>query len=637
MTDPPRQPSGDEGLAPRTGALGGFPAIADYGFLSDCHTGALVGPDGSVEWLCLPRFDSASAFGALLDRDAGFWRFAPPDRVPVARRYLPGTNILETTWSTERGWLVICDFLSIGPWRDDPGDPHERAPTDFDAEHMLIRTARCVQGEVDLNLVVNMLSDYGRSPAGWSLADGHHLAEGRADGLRMRFATDLNLGTELNRLIARHALGDGEGAYCALAWGEGEPPRDLADAEARLDETAEFWRGWLERGSFPDHPWRIHLQRSALALKGLIYAPTGATVAAATTSLPETLGGERNWDYRYTWIRDATFTLWGLHVLGLDAEAFDFMAFVAQVCTQHGDNLQIMYGIGGETELTESTLEHLTGYRNSRPVRIGNAAHVQRQNDVYGSLLDAVYIHLRVNERVPLALWPFLVDNVERAAEVWTEPDQGIWETRGDPRHYVSSKMMCWVALDRGARLAAWREEPEYAERWASIAAEIKAEILERGVSERGVLRQHYDTDALDASALLAPLVRFLPPDDPRLRATVLAIADELDDGGLILRYRVDETDDGLHGEEGTFTICSFWLVSALSEIGEPGRARQLCERLLALGGPLGLYAEELDARSGAHLGNFPQAFTHLALIADETAPRDGGSTAVLGEMTSAG
>lgn len=631
------------GWAPAPGgARGGFPRIADYGFLSDCHTSALVAPDGSVEWLCLPRFDSPSVFGAILDRDAGFWRFAPETRVPVGCRYLPGTNLLETTWSTGRGWLIVRDGLTIGPWRDEDGDPHARPPTDYDAEHMLVRTAECVQGEVDLLLIVNLLSDYGAERPAWSLADDRHLAETDAGELRLHLATDLNMGIEDGRPVARHTLREDETSFCALAWGEGEAPADSADAGRRLDATAEFWRDWLERGEFPDHPWRARLQRSALTLKGLTHSPTGATVAAATTSLPETPGGERNWDYRYTWIRDATFTLWGLHVLGLDADAIDFMDFVAEICSD--SELQIMYGIGGERELPERTLDHLSGYEDSTPVRVGNAAHTQRQNDVYGALLDAVYIHLKVRERVPGILWPILERAVERAAEAWREPDQGIWETRGEPRHYVSSKLMCWVALDRGARLARWRDDGDRADRWAQVADEIRADILSRGVSERGVLRQHYDTDALDASVLLAPLVRFLPPDDERLRATVIAIADELTEGGLVLRYRTDETDDGLSGAEGAFTICSFWLVSALSEIGERERARRLCELLLNLAGPLGLYAEEIEPRTCAHLGNFPQAFTHLALInavshviADEVAGEREEPSAVFREMRSRG
>jgi GH15 family glucan-1,4-alpha-glucosidase len=458
----------------------------------------------------------------------------------------------------------------------------------------------------------------------------------------MVLTSDLNLGIEIARAEARHTLTDGDSCFAALAW-SADPtgPTTRDDAFARLGRTADYWRRWLVGGDFPDHPWRIHLQRSALVLKGLTYAPTGALVAALTTSLPETPGGERNWDYRYTWIRDATFALWALHVLGLDEEADDFGRFIRDLCHEHGNRLQIMYGIGGERDLTESTLDHLSGYEGAQPVRIGNGAYDQRQNDVYGALVDSLYIHSRADRSIPEEVWPIVANQVETAIGIWEEPDQGIWEARGPAKHYVSSKLMCWVAVDRGARLAARRTHcEEQAARWAQIAEEIRADILERGVRD-GVMRQHYETDALDASVLLAPLVRFLPPDHEVIRKTVLAVADGLTDHGLVLRYRVEETEDGLHGEEGTFAICSFWLVSALSEIGEADRARELCEKLLAIAGPLRLYAEEIEPRSHAHLGNFPQAFTHLALInavvhviADEQRTSDEpGRTAVFTEM----
>ena len=338
-------------------------------------------------------------------------------------------------------------------------------------------------------------------------------------------------------------------------------------------------------------------------------------MAAATTSLPETPGGERNWDYRYTWIRDATFMLWGLYTLGFDWEANDFFYFIADVAEAEQGQLQIMYGIDGEDELTEEVLEHLGGYEGARPVRIGNSAYDQDQHDVWGALLDSVYLHTKSRDHLPERIWPILKRQVETALEKWREPDRGIWEVRGEPKHFTSSKLMCWVAADRGARLAELRGELEFAARWQSAADEIKNDICENALDERGVFTQHYDTDALDASVLLMVLTRFLPSDDERIVNTVLAIADELTQDGLVLRYRVQETDDGLEGEEGTFTICSFWLVSALVEIGEQQRATDLCAKLLGYASPLGLYAEEIDARSGRHLGNFPQAFTHLALI----------------------
>jgi alpha,alpha-trehalase len=401
----------------------------------------------------------------------------------------------------------------------------------------------------------------------------------------------------------------------ALAWGNNAPPESTEEAYRRLVWTAHHWQHWLARGTFPDHPWRSYLERSALTLKGLTYAPTGAVAAALTTSLPETPGGERNWDYRYTWMRDSTFTLQALHFLNLDWEADEFMQFVADVQANQDGALQIMYGIDGRRDLTESTRDDLSGYAGARPVRVGNGAFDQRQNDVFGAVLDSVLLHTRRSQRLPRRLWPIVQAQAECASRVWQEPDQGIWEARGKPQHYVSSKLMCWVAMDRAAKLAEIRGDPDVSATWRATADEIHADILAHGVSDQGVLRQHYETDALDASTLLAALFGFLPADDERLRNSVLAIADELTEHGFVLRYRTEETDEGMSGKEGTFLICSFWLVSALAIIGERQRARDLMERLLRLASPLGLYAEEFDADTGHHLGNFPQAFSHLALI----------------------
>jgi GH15 family glucan-1,4-alpha-glucosidase len=598
-----------------------FPPIADYGFLSDCETTALVAPSGSVEWLCLPRMDSPSVFGAMLDRDAGLFRLAPAGvTVPAGRRYLPGTMVLETSWGTRGGWIIVRDALLIGPWHHaaDRSGTHRRAPTDYDADHVLLRTVRCVNGQVQVALDCEPVFEYGRVRATWEYAgaDYHEVvARGEDTDVELRLTTDLNLGIEGPRATARHLMKAGETMFCALSWSEHPPPRTYDDAYARLTWTAHHWQHWLDRGEFPDHPWRSDLQRSALTLKGLTYAPTGAIVAAATTSLPETPGGERNWDYRYSWIRDSTFALWGLYTLGFDWEANDFFYFVADVTEAEQGRLQIMYGIDGRADLPEQTLDHLSGYENARPVRIGNGAHDQHQHDVWGAVLDSLYLHTRSRDHLPERFWPMLITQVEMAAASWREPDAGIWEVRGEPKHFTSSKLMCWVAMDRGARLAELREDWDRAAHWRSVADEIHADICANALDDRGVFTQHYDTTALDASILLMPLVRFLPATDPRVRATVLAIADELSEDGLVLRYRVEETDDGLSGEEGTFTICSFWLVSALCEIGEIERARDLCEKLLAYSSDLGLYAEEIDPRTGRHLGNFPQAFTHLALI----------------------
>jgi alpha,alpha-trehalase len=573
-----------------------------------------------VEWLCLPRIDSPSVFAAILDRAAGGFRVGPADVVvPAARRYLPGSLMVETTWKTRTGWLIVRDALCVGRWYHDQrrSPAWRRAPTDHEAEHVLLRTVRCVNGRVDLALDCEPVFDYGRVPGSWSYAgEGYGEAVATAPGgdLELRLTTNLRVGFEGQGAHARGQLTEGDDVFVALSWSEHAPPRTWEDAAERMWQTAEYWRQWINQGEFPDHPWQGYLQRSALTLKGLTYAPTGALLAAPTTSLPETPGGERNWDYRYTWIRDATFALWGLYSLGLDREANDFFYFVADASAGEED-LQIMYGIDGERELPEQTLEHLSGYRGAQPVRVGNAAHRQRQNDVWGAVLDSVWLHAKSRDHLPGHLWPTLKRQVEQAIEHWHEPDQGIWEVRGPPRHFTSSKVMCWVACDRGARLARLYDEPDSAERWQKAADEIRADILAHGLDARGVFVQHYDTTALDASVLLLPLVRFLPAEDERIRATVLAVAEELSVDGLVLRYRTDQTDDGLAGAEGTFTICSFWLVSALVEIGETARARQLCEKLLSYASPLGLYAEELDPHTGRHLGNFPQAFTHLALI----------------------
>jgi len=599
-----------------------FPGIADYGFLTDCHTGALLASDGSVEWMCLPHFDSPSIFGAILDRGAGSWRVGPYGVfVPAGRRYLPGTNIIETTWMTPQGWLRVCDALTMGEWHDNVrGSSHTRPPTDFDADHLFVRLVECIQGQVQVEMVCEPMLEYGSSPAEWRPADtgaeGGFAMDAASGEHALRLYSDTRMGIEGNRVHSRHTLHEGEKCFCALSWTEAlGGPRTVEQAEERMRRTSQFWRSWLAEGSYPDHPWRLHLQRSALVLKGLTFMPTGALVAAPTTSLPETLRGERNWDYRYCWMRDAAFTLWALHALGLDWEADDFVQYVADLDRNEDGSLQIMYGIKGDMKLEESTLEHLKGYEGARPVRIGNAAFKQRQNDVYGAVLDSVYLHSKERDHIPVRLWPVLVDQVECAAASWKEPDQGIWEARGEPRHYVSSKLMCWVALDRGARLAERRGEEDCTGRWQALAEEVRADILERGVDERGVFRQHYDTDALDASTLLVGLLRFLPRDDERVRATVRAIREELTENGLVLRYRTEDTDDGLSGREGTFLICSFWMVSALSEIGEDREAEHVSERLLSYASPLHLYAEELEASSGRHLGNFPQAFTHLALI----------------------
>ncbi len=620
----------DTGALPETStssSRNSFPPIADYAFLSDCETTCLISSAGSVEWMCAPRPDSPSIFGALLDRSAGHFRLHPYGvSVPAARRYLPGSLILETTWQTQTGWLIVRDALVMGPWHDieSRSNTHRRTPMDWDAEHILLRTVRCVSGSVELVMNCEPSFDYHRVGATWKYcgnAYGEAIAAAQKDPdkhPKLTLTTNLRLGLDGRQARVRTRMKEGDNAFVALSWSEQPPPQTYEQAADKMRQTSEMWREWISIGEFPDHPWRSYLQRSALTLKGLTYSPTGALLAASTTSLPETPRGERNWDYRYAWVRDSTLALWGLYTLGLDHEADDFFSFIAEVsCANEAERrpLQVMYGVGGERELVEEELAHLTGYDGARPVRIGNGAYKQDQHDIWGAILDSVYLHAKSGDDIPETVWLMLKQQVQEAIKHWRDPDHGIWEVRGEPQHFTSSKIMCWVALDRGAKLAELQGERSYAQKWRAIAEEIRADVLRNGVDSRGVLVQRYGSDALDASLLLAVLTRFLPSDDPRIRATVLAIADELTEDGLVLRYRVEQTDDGLAGNEGTFTICSFALVSALTEIGELARAKRLCERLLSLASPLNLYAEEIQPATGRHLGNFPQAFTHLALI----------------------
>ena len=582
--------------------------------------------------------------------------------VPAARRYLPGTMVLETSWGTRGGWIIVRDVLLIGPWHhtDDRSHTHRRTPTDYDADHVLLRSVRCVNGEVQLGLSCEPAFDYGAERARWEYAaEGYHVAVASAEKceFELRLTTDLNLGIEGSRVTARHLIKEGEAVFCALTWSEHPAPTTHEEAYDRLVWTAHHWQHWLDRGHFPDHPWRPDLQRSALTLKGLTYAPTGAIAAAATTSLPETPGGERNWDYRYSWIRDSTFALWGLYTLGFDWEANDFFYFVADVAEAEQSRLQIMYGVDGRAALPEQTLDHLSGYENARPVRIGNDAHSQAQHDVWGAVLDSVYLHTKSRDHLPERVWPLLVEQVECAVERWREPDAGIWEVRGGLRHFTSSKLMCWVALDRGARLAELREDWDRVTRWRGVADEIHADICEHALDPRGVFTQHYDTDALDASVLLMPLVRFLPASDQRIRATVLAIADELTVDGLVLRYRVEETDDGLVRRGGhVHDLLVLARVGAVRDRRARPRARPLREaaglrerpRALRRGDrhphrppprqlPAGVHAPRADQRGDAHhprRGGARVAAHGLRARPGAGGPPGGAAGAVPGRLT---
>jgi len=620
-----------------------FPPIAEYGLLSNCEQSCLVAPDGAVEWLCLPRPDSPSVFAALLDRSAGTFRFGPSNaQVPQQRRYVPGTMVLETTWQTPTGWMTVQDFLAVGPVNDGARRPeYHRAPTDTGAVGALVRIATCISGRVEVMVNCAPLFDYGTAAGTWSYrGEGYTAmtAAAKEGDVQLQLAGSIGLGVLGARGYGRTTLTQGQSAYMVLSWGDTNVPANLEEALAARDTTVGFWRDWLATAQIRDHPWKPYLDRSALTLKALSYKPTGAIMAAATTSLPETPGGERNWDYRFTWIRDSSFMLRALYRLGFGWEAVEYFGFILDAVTGGDLNrppeLQIMYGIGGERDLTEKTLDHLSGYGGARPVRIGNGAWNQKQHDVWGMILDALDIQFRqAAGQIVAPVWDGLATFVDAALEHWREPDQGIWEVRGAPQHFTASKVMCWVAAARGADLAEERGDDKRAQRWRAGADKIKADVLAKDVSSKGVFRQHDKTDDLDASLLLLPIMGFLPPDDDRIKATVLAIADELTEDGLVLRYKTDQTDTGFSGKEGTFTICSFWLVSALAMIGETERAHALCQKLLSFAGPLLLYAEEIDATTGQHLGNFPQAFTHLALIDAvtrliEMEPEEGSSAA---------
>jgi GH15 family glucan-1,4-alpha-glucosidase len=528
--------------------------------------------------------------------------------------------VLETTWKTRTGWVVIRDALCIGPWHHDRERAHRRrrAPDDWEAEHVLLRMAQCAQGVVELQLECEPVFDYGRVRADWSYMGPtyHHAKATAADvPLELVLDTDMRVGFEGSRVNARTTLREGDTAFVALSWSEHGGPHDMADARERMTRTSTYWREWLSRGHFPDHPWRSLLERSALTLKALQYAPTGAIAAAPTTSLPRVPGGERNYDYRYTFLRDAAFTLWGAYTLGLDWEADDFFYFLADQADEYG-GLQNIYGVSGQRELDEQTLDQLEGYGGARPVRVGNASYRYEQHDVRGLILDAAYIHASARDRLPERVWPMVKRQVELAVERWREPDRGIWAQRGEPRHWTTSKVMCWVAADRGARLARLRDEDELEDRWQAAAREIQDDVLANALDDRGVFCAHYETTDLDASVLLMSLVHFLPATDHRLVATVHAIREELSESGVVLRRRPGSTDDGEYTVEGeAFAMCSFWMVFALAEIGELGLARQLCERMLSFASPLSLYAENIDPHSGRHLGNFPHAFTHITLV----------------------
>jgi GH15 family glucan-1,4-alpha-glucosidase len=586
--------------------------IADYALLSDCKSAALVSKGGSVDWLCFPRFDRPSVFGRLLDASAGHWSIRPSGDADVGRRYVDETMVLETTFRTETGTVTLVDALAVG--RNERG--HELGAG---APSVLLRRVTGVNGEVELDLEFAPRPEYGLVHPLLVHVDGGIRARGGADVLALSSPVPIDTVDLVGR--ARFTVRRGDTLAFALAHATTSEPLpsvwSAAEIESRLDDTTTAWRTWSQLHQAYEGPWRDLVHLSGRVLYALTYYPTGAICAAATTSLPETPGGSRNWDYRYSWVRDASFTLQALWVAACPDEAdkfFDFISHSAASELRRGHDLQIMFGIGGERDLTERELPHLTGWRQSAPVRIGNGAWSQRQIDVYGELLDAAY---RLPDQLE-RLWPetreLLADLADTSAARWKEKDQGIWEVRGEPRDFLYSKLMCWVALDRAIALARMLDAEDRVDQWKRTRDEIAEAILDNGWSDRaGAFTQSFGSDDLDASNLMMPIVGFIPADEPRMLATINATAERLtDDRGLVYRYRAH---DGLEGEEGTFLLCTFWLAHALALAGEVDRARETFEAAIAYVNDLGLLSEEVDAESGELLGNFPQAFSHIGLV----------------------
>ncbi len=600
--------------------------ISDYALLSDSHTAALVSRGGSVDWLCFPRFDSPAIFGRLLDDAAGHFTIQPAGAARVSRLYVDGALVLETRFETSSGQAILTDALAVGP--NERG--HELGAS---TPHALIRQVCGIQGAVDIEIEYAPRPEYGIVHPLLAPVAGGLLARGGAAVLLLSSSVAWEVTASTAR--ARITLREGEVLGFALQYrssSDAAPaPWSQDEIAHSLAETVRAWQSWSAIHQSYQGPWKDLVHQSGRVLQGLTYFPTGAMVAAPTTSLPEVVGGARNWDYRFCWVRDASFTLEALWVAACPDEAhkfFDFLAGAALTQVRRGMDLQIMFGIGGEHDLTERELPHLTGWRGSRPVRIGNGAWNQLQLDVYGEILGAVS---RLRERLPEltdVTREFLIALVDTAGERWRQRDQGIWEVRGEPRHFLYSKLMCWVALDQGIRLADVLHARQRVEAWTEQREEIRETILAQGWNERtGAFTQSFGDDALDASTLVLPIVGFLPATDPRMRATIEAIAEQLTDTrGLVYRYRAH---DGLAGAEGTFLLCTFWLAEALALAGEVARARKTFEAAVAFVNDVGLLAEEVDATTGELIGNFPQAFSHIGLVnaAWAIAQAEGGAT----------
>jgi alpha,alpha-trehalase len=586
--------------------------IGEYALLSDCHSAALLSSGGSIDWLCFPRFDSPSTFGRILDLDAGHWSIRPVDDVEITRRYQPETLVMETSFRTAGGTARVIDALAVG--RNERG--HELGA---EAASTLLRVVEGVSGEVEFDLEYAPRPEYGLIAPLLQPVAGGLRAIGGAD--RLALSSPIPVVVDGATARARFTVGERDRVAFALQHRTSSQPSPAlwspGEIETRLADTAEAWRTWSALHQSYDGPWKDLVHHSGRVLYALTYYPTGAMCAAPTTSLPECAGGSRNWDYRFAWLRDASFTLQALWVAACPDEAdkfFDYVSSAAASQVHSGRDLQIMFGIGGERDLTERELPHMRGWRNSAPVRVGNDAWNQRQLDVYGELLDAAARLPDQVARLNPANRAFLADVADAAAARWQDKDQGIWEMRGEPRDFVYSKLMCWVALDRAITLSDVLDANDRVDDWKQAREKIAQAILTRGWNEKaGAFTQSFGSEDLDASNLMMPIVGFIGADDPRMKSTIDAIADRLtDDHGLVYRYRAN---DGLEGEEGTFLLCTFWLAQAIALTGDEERARETFERAIAFVNDVGLLAEEVDGRTGELLGNFPQAFSHIGLV----------------------
>ena len=589
--------------------------IGDHALLSDRHSSALVTTAGSVDWLSFPRFDSPSGFGRLLGAEAGHWQVQPLGEWQSRRRYLDRSLVLETTFTTSTGTLVVTDLLAMG---EDNGG--HRLGTDV--PHLLVRRVACVAGSVEVEVDYRPRPEYGLVVPLLAAVEGGVTARGGADWLVLTSPLPLRLSG--GRAVGSRALRAGETVHLALhrTTLEQTPARVWSQDElaAVVERTVDAWESWSALHQSYEGPWADLVHHSGRVLQGLSFQPSGAIVAAATTSLPEGVGGERNWDYRYSWVRDSSFTMEALWVVACPDEADDFFAFMTTAAASGvgpGQGLQIMFGVGGEHDLSERELPHLEGWRDSRPVRVGNGAWDQKQIDVYGELLGAAHRLADQLDDIDDDTRRFLVACADTAATHWGEKDQGIWEVRGEPQHFLYSKVMCWVALDRAIALADRLEATDRVDSWKTTRDEIWELVVRDGWNEQaGAFTQYVGSEGLDASNLMMPIVGFLPADDPRMLATIDAIADRLtDERGLVYRYRTEGGVDGLAGEEGTFLLCTFWLAQALAMSGQVERATAVFETAAGFVNDVGLLAEEVDAGTGELLGNFPQAFSHIGLV----------------------